>query len=723
MQQQEGGSYVFEYLNRFTIQSRLFAVVALGCFGLLALSVPSGLRSYSHMASAQQTQSTVQLAAAASALVHELQKERGNSAGFIGSQGNTSFQTKLSRQHGVTDAALRKYQIIAKQNAGTAVEPAMATIASSLDILTAKRAQVKQLSITVPAMAKYYTTTIADLLDLFSQAVTHSDAPPIVSNGAALLAFLQAKERAGQERAMGAAGFSAGAFSPALAARFTSLITAQDAFLVNFRNLSDKSKSNRLENVLASQAAQDVAALRTIARASFISGDTQGVSGPQWFDTITRKIDALYTFETDLTEDILEMAAQQKSAARNELLVTIGISAAFTAALLVVSLILGASIRKPVVALIARTADIAEGHLDAPIAYARAGSEIGSFARALVQLKERLSEAEITRQAEAQRLAQAAQAEEVQRAEEAARAAKANEEAIEAAKARRRAVEAAVDNMSGQVKAAVSGTFADVTAAVEAVEACGARLESIARAVADNTNEALQSSQSATSSSQAVASAAEELNASIGEINAQVETSQSMVDETSKEAQSVSESLTGLSQATNEIAEVITIITDIAEQTNLLALNATIEAARAGEAGKGFAVVASEVKSLAVQTAKSSGTIRDQVSRVQSAVETSVRRIERMTQRMEDVSECSSMVHSSVSQQSDATDEIARSVQTASSNVDDVSQRIQTIAGDTDTLKTLGAELVDILASVQGSVTTLRQSIDATLDETNSAAA
>ena len=76
------------------------------------------------------------------------------------------------------------------------------------------------------------------------------------------------------------------------------------------------------------------------------------------------------------------------------------------------------------------------------------------------------------------------------------------------------------------------------------------------------------------------------------------------------DASSTNDDIAALVRIAREIGDVVKLIEAIAEQTNLLALNATIEAARAGEAGRGFAVVASEVKSLAVQTAKATDFVR-----------------------------------------------------------------------------------------------------------------
>lgn len=121
-----------------------------------------------------------------------------------------------------------------------------------------------------------------------------------------------------------------------------------------------------------------------------------------------------------------------------------------------------------------------------------------------------------------------------------------------------------------------------------------------------------------------VAAGIEELSASIDEITRNIQETAKMTEDCSSEAMTSRSKLSGLQASVQEIDTVVKSINDVAEQTNLLALNATIEAARAGEAGKGFAVVASEVKTLANETHKMTDEIVGKVEHIKrSSVETS----------------------------------------------------------------------------------------------------
>ncbi|WP_456359661.1 methyl-accepting chemotaxis protein [Bacillus sp. Y1] len=88
--------------------------------------------------------------------------------------------------------------------------------------------------------------------------------------------------------------------------------------------------------------------------------------------------------------------------------------------------------------------------------------------------------------------------------------------------------------------------------------------------------------------------------------------------------QQTAQSINQLDNKSRQIEEIVGLINSIAEQTNLLALNAAIEAARAGEHGKGFAVVADEVRKLAEQSSKASGDIKELIHEIQNEISTSV---------------------------------------------------------------------------------------------------
>lgn len=137
----------------------------------------------------------------------------------------------------------------------------------------------------------------------------------------------------------------------------------------------------------------------------------------------------------------------------------------------------------------------------------------------------------------------------------------------------------------------------------------------------------------------------------------------------------------GLVGASERIGEVIRLISDIASQTNLLALNATIEAARAGDAGKGFSVVASEVKTLAAQTARATAEIGTQVAAVQEAVGGAAQAIDLIAKSVGRIDGVTNCIAVAVERQGRASGEIARGMKAAETAVGSVGQTMQEIAG------------------------------------------
>ncbi|MFQ5776056.1 MAG: methyl-accepting chemotaxis protein, partial [Kiloniellaceae bacterium] len=195
----------------------------------------------------------------------------------------------------------------------------------------------------------------------------------------------------------------------------------------------------------------------------------------------------------------------------------------------------------------------------------------------------------------------------------------------------------------------------NVGSVVEAVTAAATQMQSSASSMASTAEET--NTQSAT-----VASASEELRSSIEEISRQVTQSSEIARQAVEEAERSNTMISGLQHGAQKIGEVVNIIQDIAEQTNLLALNATIEAARAGEAGKGFAVVASEVKALANQTAKATEEIAQQVGEIQTSTGAAVGAIGTITKTINDINEIAAAISSAVEEQSAATMEVSKNI-------------------------------------------------------------
>ena len=233
----------------------------------------------------------------------------------------------------------------------------------------------------------------------------------------------------------------------------------------------------------------------------------------------------------------------------------------------------------------------------------------------------------------------------------------------------------------------VSERSSHLEEAAQTLSHVAARTETQSAAVAGAASEAADSMQS-------VASATTELTNSIQEISQRVSQSAAVSHSAVSEAENVRTKVNSLAQAAQRIGDVINLINDVASQTNLLALNATIEAARAGEAGKGFAVVAGEVKNLANQTARATEQVAGQISSVQAATKDAVGGIEGIVAIINQISEISSAIASSIDEQGAATRRISDSINEVMGAVGSVTDRIASVTRDSAETGAASTELL-----------------------------
>ncbi|MEO3429394.1 methyl-accepting chemotaxis protein [Pelagibius sp. CAU 1746] len=234
----------------------------------------------------------------------------------------------------------------------------------------------------------------------------------------------------------------------------------------------------------------------------------------------------------------------------------------------------------------------------------------------------------------------------------------------------------AMQKLADEFESSVRGVVDNVTSASGQVQTTAQSMSQTAEQTSQKTAAVAAATDQAANNVQTVASAAEQLTASIQEIGRQVAQSTKIASDAADQARTTNQEVGALADAAQKIGDVVTMIQDIAEQTNLLALNATIEAARAGEAGKGFAVVASEVKQLATQTAKATEQIGQQINEIQNATGGAVDAIAKITSTIEEVHGIANGIAAAVEEQSSATEEISRNVQEASASTSEVSANI-----------------------------------------------
>ncbi|MER2520507.1 MAG: cache domain-containing protein [Bdellovibrionales bacterium] len=251
-----------------------------------------------------------------------------------------------------------------------------------------------------------------------------------------------------------------------------------------------------------------------------------------------------------------------------------------------------------------------------------------------------------------------------------------------------------------------------VASAATELQANSKHLSDIADQTSRQSATVAAATEEASSSVSTVASATEELSASIGEINRQITESSQVAQNAVKEVKKTDETVSTLSEAAAQIGDVVKLIQDIAEQTNLLALNATIEAARAGEAGKGFAVVASEVKNLANQTARATEDISKKIVTVQNVSTDTVSAIRSIGKTIEQMNTITTAIANAIQEQTAATKEISNNVQQASAGTSEVTSNIVVVTQASSEARGAASEVLSASSELSKQSEHLRTEID-----------
>lgn len=177
-----------------------------------------------------------------------------------------------------------------------------------------------------------------------------------------------------------------------------------------------------------------------------------------------------------------------------------------------------------------------------------------------------------------------------------------------------------------------------------------------------------------------IAAATEEMTAAIKEISAQVQGMSNLALDTERRSTEVRQTLNSLTNTTEQVRKISELIKSIADQVNLLSLNATIEAERAGEAGLGFAVVATEVKGLAQRTADATSNVEDFIKRIRSDVDVTKTSLEELFNDISKASSAAALIAAAIEEQNATTQEISHNLQKTNLIMSDFSLSVVQVA-------------------------------------------
>jgi len=605
-------------------------------------------------------------------LLHEMQIERGASAGYLGSKGE-NFSSKMIQQRKVTDKNIAKLKyFLLKFNYSKYpkdIKQTIHLILNEISKIQTVRVKIDLFNITGKDAIKYYTNLNSSFLNSIALSISLLNSNKETINMTSFYNFLMAKERAGIERAVLTNTFSQNGFSQGMKTKLNTLIVEQDSYIHSFLATADKTFKKFYLKTMKNKEVTEVQRMRDIAlNATEIGGF--GIKGKYWFETISAKINLLKNVDDYISLTLENEAEKKFNNEQNQLYIYTILMFFIIAITALLSFLISQNISNSVSKISFGIKQFLEflnhnHNVIEPIDL-KGNDEIAQVAKMVNNNVEQINndvEEDMLCVGEA-----ILTLDKMQKGHYKCRVhtLASNSQIQTLAITINNMLDVQSKLMDDVLNGLKSYTNYDYTKQiiidpnivgeskelVDGINSLGDAITEMLDNSYSTSTELLEQSNYLQSQMHSLSSSTMQQSSSLEETAASMVHITQGIEDTAEKTQDV------VAQS-NDIKSVILIIEDIADQTNLLALNAAIEAARAGEHGRGFAVVADEVRKLAERTQKSLTEINTSVNI--------------LTQSISDIGSSMDEQSSAIVQVNSAISDIDASTQANASTADEVS--------------------------------------------------